>query len=261
MGIIPEASYRRLDFSKSREQIQINAQNSEAGEKFDLGKALEIQDYSLRTPVKYEVISEDYLNISTRVNQVTVDLEIDLDSNGPQSKQLLFDKKITEIVLDLFPMTPHEAANRDVWSYITLRVLPGHAAWRYPNNSADPEWERFIGFERNTFKRLWWRAHMLGSDLAVQLQEDDLVQMFERTESIGSNGLLMRTLAQFAIENVDVIRAIGGKSSAIYTETSKSLRRSMAVIGYEAMDEQEFAKYVRFHASETLDRLLTSKDG
>ena len=261
MAIKLDSSYRRLDLSKSRVQLEMNAQKFASGGTPDVSDLLEIRDYSCRTPVRYEVVTDDYLEIARCVDDLAMSLKIDVTAEGPQEKkkQLNFDKKLTEIVLDLFPMTPHEAANRDVWSYISLRVLPHYAAWRFPNKSDNPEWERFIGQERNTFKRLWWRAHMLGPELAVKLQEDDLVQMMERTESIGSNKFLMRSLVKFTLEHEDVLRSLGGKSSAIFTETGKALRRSMAIVGYEAMDEYEMERYVRMHAEETIERIVSSK--
>ena len=253
------ASYRRLDVSKSRLQLGENDKVFTSGNLPHVASLLEIEDYSFRTPVLSEVSTSDYLEIARRINEIGENISVDVWIKGPQQKQIAFDKKVTECILEIFPMTPYEAACRDVWSYITLRVLPEYAHWRFPNESNNPEWERYLGFERNTFRRLWWRAHMLGADLAVLLQEDDLVQMFERTESIGSNKLLMQSIARFALEHEAEIRSLGGKSSAIYTETAKSLRRSMVIVGYEAMNESELDSYVRKHAIDAIDRIAASK--
>jgi len=260
MAINAMASYRRLDLAKARKQLQANAELFHRKQDPNIIELVDIQDYSLRTPIIYEVNSDDYLRILDTVTDVATKLEIQLNVLGPQQKQIQFDKKITEIALDLFPMTPHEASSREVWSYITLRVLPEFASWRFPNRSSDPEWERFIGLERNTFRRLWWRAHMLGPELAVLLQEDDLVQMFERTESIGSNKHLMQSLVRFTLQNEEALRELGGKSSMIYTETAKSLRRSMAIVAYEAMTPSELESFVHAKALETLNRIHDLKD-
>jgi len=261
------ASYRRLNLARSRDQLKANAERISQNQQVFIGDFLEIEDYSYRTPVQFMVSSSDYLDIRSQVAviqpvpQFNQNLD-DAQNSSPQKEnsKLNFDKKLTQIVLELFPMNPHEASSRDVWSYITLRVLPEHAMWRYPNRSDKPEWERYIGLERNTFKRIWWRAYMIGSDLAAQMDEDELVQMFERTESIGSNKKLMRSMARFALESRDAMKAIGGKSSSLIAETAKSLRRSMAVISYESMTDSEIDTYVRTHAMGALERIRSSRE-
>ena len=101
---------------------------------------------------------------------------------------------------------------------------------------------------------------MLGGSLAAQLDEDELVQMFERTESIGSNKRIMQSMAEFALDSRDAMRSIGGKSSALITETAKSLRRTMAVISYEAMSDTELDVFVKEHAGDALNRIRVSRE-
>ncbi len=261
------ASYRQLNFSRSRQQLESNEDRGRSGSAIFSEDLLEINDFSYRTPAQYRVSSEDYLEVRSRVIAIAVSQKnhetsssTDFDLTQAAVNKIVFDRKLTEIVLDVFPMNPHEASARDVWSYITLRVLPDVAMWRYPNRSNDPEWERYLGSERNTFKRLWWRSYMLGGDLAAQLDEDELVQMFERTESIGSNKRLMQTLAQFALDSREAMKSIGGKSSTLITETAKSLRRTMAVISYESMTDTEMDAFVKQHASDALNRIRASRE-
>jgi hypothetical protein len=260
------SSYRRLNLTRSRSQLQSNSESFLRNREFSTDDLLGIEDYSFRTPVQYMVSTADYLEMRRKIIELTpvptfspdiVDSETQL--LGKDESKLSFDRKLTQIVLEIFPMNPNEAASREVWSYITLRVLPDYAMWRYPNRSNDPEWERYLGSERNTFKRLWWRAYMLGGTLAAELDEDELVQMFERTESIGSNKRLMQAMAEFALESREAMKSIGGKSSSLITETAKSLRRTMAVISYESMTDSEIVVFVNTHATEALDRIRASR--
>jgi hypothetical protein len=81
-----------------------------------------------------------------------------------------------------------DAGSDDVWSFVTLVLIPEVAPWRFPSRNE----ERLLGGNRNTFQRLWWRAWSLGPDLtshpsgAVPFGEDDYVQIMERTR-IGGN--------------------------------------------------------------------------
>lgn len=77
-------------------------------------------------------------------------------------------------------LCPTEAAHEPVWSWLTLVLLPDVASIRFP----DKHPERLRGVLRNTFRRVWWRAEVLG-DLASPhteslLSEDEYVQVFER---------------------------------------------------------------------------------
>ena len=260
------ASYRRLNLTRSRTQLQSNSESVLRNEEIYVEDLLNVEDYSFRTPVHYMVSTPDYLEMRRKVTDLAPaptklrdDLESELQLPGKEQSKISFDRKLTQIILELFPMNPNEAASRDVWSYITLRVLPDYAMWRYPNRSNDPEWERYIGSERNTFKRLWWRSYMLGGSLAAELDEDELVQMFERTESIGSNKRLMQAMAEFALESREAMKSIGGKSSTLITETAKSLRRTMVVVSYESMTDSEIHAFVREHATEALNRIRDSR--
>jgi hypothetical protein len=261
------ASYRQLNTSRSREQLSLNAEKSLNGLEVFSHELLEINDFSYRTPAVYSVSSDEYLEIRSQIISIILSLSIGKETRTEENQsaridvnKISFDRKLTEIALNVFPMNPHEASNRDVWSYISLRVLPDVAMWRFPNRSNDPEWERYFGSDRNTFKRLWWRSYMLGGPLAAELDEDELVQMFERTESIGSNKIIMRSMATFALDSREDMKSIGGKASSLITEIAKSLRRSMAIISYESMTDNEIDAFVKHHGNDALNRIRISRE-
>jgi hypothetical protein len=91
------------------------------------------------------------------------------------------DKALTVEIRKHLPVTPHAASDRAAWTFITCCVLPDIAAWRFPKRAP----ERFLGdVNRNTFRRLWWRAEVLGDPPEapdpVWDREDVLIQIMER---------------------------------------------------------------------------------
>ena len=90
-------------------------------------------------------------------------------------------------------MSPMEAASTDVWSWLTLVLMPDIALQRFPDGSSS----RMNGGPRNVFRKVWWRVEVLG-DLADPLLpdtlgEDELVGIFERT-SLGRNRPIARAI-------------------------------------------------------------------
>jgi hypothetical protein len=172
-----------------------------------------------------------------------------------------FDREVTKVILDVFPMNTFEASLEDTWSFITIRPLADIAIWRFPTDGVRDNWERYLGLERNTFKRLWWRAHMLGPDLASRLKENELIQMFERGATVGSNKLIMERISHGALNNRDELEKLGGKTSDFITECAKRLRRTLAIQSLELMTIEEQRIYVDERVAEALTtyRLKRSK--
>lgn len=95
----------------------------------------------------------------------------------------LFDRELAGLLHSQMDITPHEAASREMWSFITCCLLPDVAVWRFPKVTPN----RFLGHvNRNAFRRLWWRVEILGEpperDVPDPLWdlEDPLVQLMER---------------------------------------------------------------------------------
>src|SRR3954463_12324526 len=90
-----------------------------------------------------------------------------------------FDGRCARLLHERLAITPHEASHEEVWSYLTCCWLLDVAIWRF---GADADERRFIGnVNRNTFRRLWWRAEVLGEAVDLELLgEDELVNIMER---------------------------------------------------------------------------------
>lgn len=102
---------------------------------------------------------------------------------GNQESRREFDVLAAAILHATLAMRPRVAADSGVWSFICCIVLPDIVRWRYPDSGP----RRYLGGQRNTLQRLWWRAAVLHDPEATEpyhllreLPEDPLVQIFER---------------------------------------------------------------------------------
>lgn len=115
-----------------------------------------------------------------------------LTSNRPASE---FDREVATLLVENMDILPVEAAIEEVWNFFTLVLLPHVGVWRYPFKPGDHEYERLIGKPRNVFRKLWWRAYVLGPELSAILGEDSTVGIMERP-SIGGNVELSRAIVR-----------------------------------------------------------------
>lgn len=108
-----------------------------------------------------------------------------------QGNEQTFDRPCATALYETMRIVPGDAATTEVWTFMTVVLVPEIAPWRYPNT---PE-ERQLGRPRNTLRRLWWRAWSLGPDLdeapdgCSPLGEDEFVAIMERTSLSGSQTL------------------------------------------------------------------------
>lgn len=108
-----------------------------------------------------------------------------------------FDHDAAAILFQDLPICPGEASRDEVWSFMSICVLPDLTTWRFPDQNE----RRFLGGVRNAFQRLWWRASMLRDESSndpwwlIRLPEDALVGLMERP-GISSNSTVARVIAQ-----------------------------------------------------------------
>jgi hypothetical protein len=150
-------------------------------------------------------------------------------------------REIESIRVGMLQMStcPGEAARPEVWGFVTMVVLPDLARWRFPSARK----ERFIGGVRNTFQRLWWRAHTLTDaetddpyHLMRRLTEDAQVQIMERT-NLSSNLLLARSLAEESVKLRDVLPP--SESEAAQRAASKMLLQRMVIVNFDALSSDQ----------------------
>ena len=221
---------------------------------FDLGKSLSREDFHLRPFVDEPITSDRLIEIREAFLQILGVISV-LDL---KMKPIEFDRAFTLHCLELFSdLSLMDAFQKDVWSYLTLRLLPDLTLWRWPDNDD----ERFIGgIERSCYQRLWQRAHILGPDLAIGLQEDEALNIFERTLALGSNAPLAKAIARYVVNSRSEAKLVSAPkilNSKIVKVSAQNLRRTVSVQVVQAMNEIELDKLVESVFSQTILALKT----
>lgn len=154
-----------------------------------------------------------------------------------------FDQAVAKILYQEMNILAADAASRDVWNFINLRLLPDVMIWRYGSRNRDSgRWvvseERLYQFNRTTFGRLWWRARLLGPDLAGQLGEDESVQIVERTR-VGGYAPLATAIAQRHLSSDSE-----GSRMELLRDAMKRIVRRLAVVSVFFLTDQQISALV-----------------
>ena len=177
----------------------------------------------------------------------------------PASRQGEFDRICGTILRRDMSIVPADAAEEGVWSFVTLVLVPELAPWRFPSRHED----RLLGKPRNTLRRLWWRAHVLGPDLTwvppgcTPLNEDESVQIMERP-TIAKSGRLAQQLKQvlWRLE----MKGFKGNRAEVLRDVIKLIRAERSHIAIDAMHNSVLAVYLDDVVAETIARLENGLD-
>lgn len=152
----------------------------------------------------------------------------------------IFEGRGARLVREALPMSANEASHEEVWSYLTCCWLLDVAVWRF---GAEADERRFIGnVNRNTFRRLWWRAEILGPDIDLtKLGEDELVNIMERP-TIASDRRLARTVALEFLARVD--EGAADSRMQLMREAMKRLLRLTPLVAFQALADHEMRAVV-----------------
>ena len=239
-------SSRYLEISKTLEGIDLLKSTP-----FNFEDSISIEDYHLRPFTSRGMSNEELAKFRTGVlsmagvrngNAKEITLKpIEFDQLFVRNCQILFQDFES---IDTF--------QSEVWSYITIRVLPDLALWRWPDNAP----ERYFGNpERNAFQRLWHRSFILGPELGSELQEDEAISIFERMEALGSNKNVAVPLARRIVKyRLNRSKNEPG-SSEVTSQVVVRLRRAMAVTNIVSLSEREIEKLIDDQFSFALESL------
>lgn len=165
-----------------------------------------------------------------------------------------FDRNSARILHEQTFMVPGEAAQRQVWAFLALVLLPDVCVWRWPANEAkEYQKDRFKGTDltRHALGRLWTRAHVLHEAAAPEpyalldvLGEADLDQIMARRGAVAPSPALVRAVVRGHRD--DVGRAEPGISVRdVLRESLMRLLRLTAFLDVDAMKEPELDHLVR----------------
>lgn len=152
----------------------------------------------------------------------------------------VFEGRAARLLREALPMSANEASHEEVWSYLTCCWLLDVAVWRF---GADADERRFIGnVNRNTFRRLWWRAEILGPDIDLtKLGEDELVNIMERP-TIASDRRLARTVALEFLARVH--EGAADSRMQLMREAMKRLLRLTPLVAFQALNGDQMRTLV-----------------
>jgi hypothetical protein len=164
-----------------------------------------------------------------------------------------FDGRCARLLRERLAITPHEASHEEVWSYLTCCWLLDVAIWRF---GADADERRFIGnVNRNTFRRLWWRAEVLGEAIDLGgLGEDELVNVMERPTIAGDPRLARGITEEFLAR---VGRGEVGERMQLMREAMKRLLRLAPLVSFPALSDGE----TRLLIASTFDAAVAALTG
>ncbi|WP_295803310.1 DUF6339 family protein [uncultured Corynebacterium sp.] len=153
-----------------------------------------------------------------------------------------FDQPASDILFSEIDLLPSEAANQEIWNFLTLILLPDIAAWRYPNSQKKPDFERWLGTDRNVFRKLWWREVTLGKKHNTLVGEDEAVGIMERP-SLSSNPNVARAIVT-AFDSVYKDFPDLGRTG-VMRAVMVSVRRLLPLIDFEFYSEDELAEFLK----------------
>jgi hypothetical protein len=228
-------SSRYLELSKTLEEI-----DSLKSGAFSFEDSISIEDYHLRPFTSRGISNEELAKFRTGVLSMAgvSDGKVKNITLKPIEFDQLFVKNCPVLFQDFESIDTFQS---EVWSYITIRVLPDLALWRWPDNAP----ERYFGNpERNAFQRLWHRSFILGPELGSELQEDEAISIFERMEALGSNKNVAVPLARRIVKyRLNRSKDEPG-SSEVTSQVVVRLRRAMAVTNIVSLSEREIEKLI-----------------
>lgn len=170
-----------------------------------------------------------------------------------------FDKAAAKILHQQSAMVPGEAAQRQVWAFLALVLLPDVCVWRWPADSEGRYTaDRFKGTDltRHALARLWTRAHVLHEPQAADpysllsiLGEADLDQIMARRSALaGSPGLIRAIVRSYRDDLTEAQHATSPRE--VLRETLMRLLRLTAFLDLDVPSDVELDRLVRRVRSE-----------
>lgn len=160
---------------------------------------------------------------------------------GPGRQLPAFDAAAARLIRGALDLTPHEASHEAAWTYLTCCWLLDIAVWRFGTGT---DTARFIGdVNRNTFRRLWWRAEILGDDVDLsRFGEDEIFNIMERP-TLTADPFVARTVAAEFLAVVDARPGIA--RTRLIRDATKRLLRLTPFVDLSCLDDRQLVDSVR----------------
>lgn len=223
--------FPRLDRSTALELVEANRHK-------ELSEIAERLPYKVETvtfpPIGGERVDDARL---LGLRNAMLALAADHGMPGPTSRdmQKRFEGKASRLVHESLPMTAHEASEFDVWTNLTVGWLLDVAVWRFGSTTGD---NRFLGdLNRNTFRRMWWRAEILGPKVDLEeLGEDELTAIMERPTLFSDR----RVARAIALEFLARVRGDSGvRRQELMRQATKRLLRLTPFVSFASLTDDD----------------------
>lgn len=149
-----------------------------------------------------------------------------------------FDRATAHCLVETLDISWSEAANRELWNFVTFVVLPDLTRWRWASTRGFTD-ERWVArdLSRHTWARLWWQATTFAghSDLLDRIQESELNQLFEKRVIGGEPALVVATTRAV----LDAIESERAPRRHLFREVTKRVLRAIVYIDTSAMTPDE----------------------
>jgi len=174
--------------------------------------------------------------------------------NAPRPIQRnAFDQLVARVLHEQSSMVPGEAAQRQVWAFLALVLLPDVCVWRWPADAEGRYFaERFKGTDltRHALARLWTRAHILHEphtadpyNLLPILGEADLDQIMARRSALAGSPALVRAIVRSHRDDA-VKDEKSAPSRHVLRESLMRLLRLTAFLDLDASSDPELDQLV-----------------
>lgn len=229
--------FPRIDDLKAIEIIQELNEKS-AAEAVELSGLSHPSAYYYATAA--QTVSEQQLQaFRDEATAVAFSLGFPEKLNTLRARQL--DQRLARILSENLDLIPAEAANKEVWNFLTLVLLPDIAKWRYPNDTKKPDYDRWLGGNRNVIRKLWWREAVLGHELNSQIGEDEAVGIMERP-MLSGNASMAREMVKALLQAEKEFP--GTARSELLRAGAVNLRRYMPFTAFEMLPEDKLGEFV-----------------
>ena len=135
-----------------------------------------------------------------------------LDKEPNNTLKIKVENNWAKILHSELPISPSEAANPEVWHSFSCFFCPHLVSWRwgkYEQEIPHFRWYSVEAANRQTFRRLWWRAELLYDknntepySLLEKMYEDELVGFTDQAK-ISMHRLITLEVARKQLNNID----------------------------------------------------------
>lgn len=182
---------------------------------------------------------------------VTLAEKCGFPGSGSEKLRRTFDAECAVLLHTKMGIVPAEASQLGVWTFVATVMFPDVVRWRFIGDAeTGTTLERFMGGvrgTRNTFGRLWWRAHLLRVEheedpytLVRSLGEDELVQVTERPNLSGNPRVNAAICGGF----LEAVNKTATSRSDVLRDAMKRLRRLNSFVSFSALDDRALESLV-----------------